>query len=185
MAIPAAAIAATQLISTGEVAESLPRGTRALIGTDPSCTMLKQGIEYRCVLAQPPSEAAEAAPSEAVKAAPSEAETAQSKLAASGVNPKSCVLIGKDGEKYYKCASGADSGQTVEVGEGPSVAGSATDWKGTVEPTVNASHHVNGGCRSENANGTEWTCYLGEEAVAQKIIGQGFLGEYAAAPGVG
>ena len=59
------------------------------------------------------------------------------------------------------------------------------DWKGTVEPTVDASKHVNGGCRSLTSDGREWQCYIGQEAVEQKIIGQGFLGEYAPAPGVG
>ena len=59
------------------------------------------------------------------------------------------------------------------------------DWKGTVEPTVDATKHVNGGCRSLNSAGTEWQCYLGEEAVRQRIIGPQFLGEFAPSPGVG
>ncbi len=59
------------------------------------------------------------------------------------------------------------------------------DWKGTVEPTVDGSKHVNGGCRSLASDGKEWECYLGQAAVDQKIIGQGFLGEFAPSPGVG
>lgn len=58
-------------------------------------------------------------------------------------------------------------------------------WKGTVEPTVDAGKRVNGGCRSLNAAGTHWRCYVGEEAVRQQIIGAGFLGESAPAPGQG
>jgi hypothetical protein len=60
-----------------------------------------------------------------------------------------------------------------------------SDWKGTVEPTVDASKHVNGGCRSLSSDGTEWQCYIGKAAVDQQIIGPGFLGEYAPSPGVG
>ncbi len=60
-----------------------------------------------------------------------------------------------------------------------------SDWKGAVESTVDASKHVNGGCRSLNSEGTEWRCYIGEEAVRQQIIGPGFLGDYAPSPGVG
>jgi hypothetical protein len=60
-----------------------------------------------------------------------------------------------------------------------------TDWKGTVEPTVDASKHVNGGCRSLTSEGTEWECYTGQAAVDQQIIAQQFLGELAPAPGVG
>jgi hypothetical protein len=57
--------------------------------------------------------------------------------------------------------------------------------KGTVEPTVDDTKHVNGGCRSLRADGREWRCYIGEAAVDQQIIGPDFLGEYAPSPGVG
>ena len=113
----AAAIAADQLTTT-DVAHSLPAGTAALIGTDPTCTVVTASVEYRCVLAKPPY---------------------------------------------------------------PEV----SDWKGTVEPTVDATKHVNGGCRSLSSVGTEWECYLGQAAVDQQIIGSGFLGAYAPGPGVG
>jgi hypothetical protein len=59
------------------------------------------------------------------------------------------------------------------------------DFKGTVEPTVDETKHVNGGCRSLASDGMTWECYLGEEAVRQQIIGAGFLGEYAPSPGHG
>jgi hypothetical protein len=60
-----------------------------------------------------------------------------------------------------------------------------SDWKGTVEPTVDQTKHVNGGCRSLNSAGTTWECYLGRAAVDQQIIGAGFLGEFAPGPGQG
>jgi hypothetical protein len=60
-----------------------------------------------------------------------------------------------------------------------------SDWKGTVEPTVDSSQHVNGGCRSLRADGKEWRCYLGQEAVRQRIIDAGFLGERVSGPGAG
>jgi hypothetical protein len=60
-----------------------------------------------------------------------------------------------------------------------------SDWMGTVEPTVDANKHVNGGCRSLASNGREWECYIGEAAVKQQIIGPDLLGEYAPTPGVG
>ncbi len=113
----AAALAADQL-STSDVAQSLPAGTAALIGTDPSCTVVKQDVEYHCVLAKPPY---------------------------------------------------------------PEV----SDWKGTVESTVDATKHVNGGCRARRSDGLEWECYLGQAAVDQRIVSQGFLGQYAPEPGHG
>jgi len=118
IAVPGAAVAGLELISEDDVARSIPAGTLWLQGTEPSCTVVTQDVEYRCTLGKAPGD---------------------------------------------------------EI----------ADWNGTVMPTVDATKHVNGGCRSLNAEGTKWRCYVGEEAVKQQIIGPGFLGEYAPAPGVG
>jgi hypothetical protein len=116
--VPGVALAATQLIGEKDVAESLPAGTLALAGTNPSCTVVVQDVEYLCTLEHAPA---------------------------------------------------------------PEV----SDWKGTVEPTVDATKHVNGGCRSLTSDGRQWRCYIGQAAVEQQIIGAGFLGEYAPSPGRG
>jgi hypothetical protein len=116
--VPAAAIAGAKLISNDDVAKSLPAGTLSLAGTEPTCTTVRDGVEYHCVLAKAPA---------------------------------------------------------------PEV----SDWKGTVEPTVDATKHVNGGCRSLSSAGTSWQCYIGRAAVDQKIIGAAFLGEFAPSPGQG
>jgi hypothetical protein len=113
-----ASFAAVRLISSDDVAASLPAGTLWLAGTEPTCTVVKQEVEYHCVLAH--------APANAIR-----------------------------------------------------------DWKGTVEPTVDANKTVNGGCRSLASDGREWECYIGEAAVRQRIISEGFLGEKVAGPGVG
>jgi hypothetical protein len=60
-----------------------------------------------------------------------------------------------------------------------------SDWHGTVEPTVDATKHVNGGCRSLTSQGTEWECYIGQAAVDQQIIGPSLLGQVSTGPGVG
>jgi hypothetical protein len=116
--VPAGAYAGERLASNDEVAASMPAGTLALAGTQPTCTTVTTGVEYHCLLAKPPA---------------------------------------------------------------PEVA----DWKGTVEPTVDATKHVNGGCRALDSAGTEWECYLGAAAVDQQIVDAGFLGAYAPSPGVG
>ena len=116
--VPSVALAATQLIGTDDVAQSLPAGTLSLAGTNPTCTVVEQDVEYLCVLEHAPA---------------------------------------------------------------PEV----SDWKGTVEPTVDATKHVNGGCRALTSDGRQWRCYIGQAAVDQEIIGPGFLGEYAPSPGVG
>jgi hypothetical protein len=118
--IPSAAVAAAHFLSNEEVAKSLPAGALILAGTEPSCTTVKQDVEYHCVLAHAPVDAAQAG------------------------------LI-----------------------------------NGTVYETVDSTHHVNGGCRSLNDAGTEWQCYLGEEAVKQKIISEGFLGQVQTTPAAG
>jgi hypothetical protein len=119
VAIPGLAYAASTLISNDEVAAGLPAGTKMLQGTEPRCTVVRQGVEYHCVLSRLPAD--------------------------------------------------------------PEVA----DLKGTVEPTVDATKHVNGGCRSLTSDGRVWQCYIGQAAVAEKIIGPDFLGEYSPTPGVG
>lgn len=116
--VPSAAIAVGKLTGPDEVAQSMPAGTLALAGTQPSCTVVEQNVEFHCVLERAPA---------------------------------------------------------------PEV----SDWKGTVEPTVDKTKHVNGGCRSLRSDGREWECYLGQAAVNEQIIGAGFLGEYAPSPGVG
>ena len=118
IAVPGVAIAADQLISTGDVAQSMPAGTLALAGTEPTCTVVTKDVEFHCVLKHAPA---------------------------------------------------------------PEV----SDWKGTVEPSVDASKHVNGGCRGLTSDGREWECYIGQAAVDQQIIGQDFLGEFSPGPGVG
>lgn len=55
VAVPGVAIAANALIGEDEVARSIPNGTSALIGTDPTCTVVREGIEFDCTLARAPS----------------------------------------------------------------------------------------------------------------------------------
>ncbi len=120
VAIPGVALAAGALFSSEEAARSLPQGTLALAGTDPTCTVVREGVEFDCTLARAPR-----------------------------------------GE----LAPGA--------------------WLHTVEPAVGDDSTVIGGCRSQNANGTRWTCWTGREAVRQRTIGAEFLGQRVEGPGVG
>ena len=158
--VPAVAVAATQLLSTTQVAASLPQGTKALIGTSPTCTVVTADVEYHCVLAHAPG--------------------------AGGPNP---VAPGDN----VASPTTSGGGSVSKPGAGQSSSADATspaqlaamNWTGTVEPTVDATKHVNGGCRAQNADGTDWECYIGRAAVTQKIIGAGFLGQYSPTPGVG
>lgn len=120
VAVPGVAVAANALIGHDEVERSLPNGTLSLLGTDPRCTTVREGIEFDCVMAEAPK--GELAPG---------------------------------------------------------------DWKGTVEPTVDDSQHVNGGCRSQNGEGTHWRCYVGREAVEQQTIGAPLLGQPSLGPSAG
>jgi hypothetical protein len=184
VAIPAAAFATAALISTGQVAQSLPQGMQALIGTDPTCTVVVQNVEYHCVLANPPPPpgvpAATTAPT-AVIPATARPCAALSPIARRGI--PHCVSLSPSGaaaraiwRKALRASPYSPAHPTSPV---------PSDWTGTVEPTVDATKHVNGGCRAQNAAGTDWECYIGEAAVTQNIISQGFLGHYAPVPGVG
>jgi hypothetical protein len=126
LAIPAAAIATGVLSSDQQVANSIPAGTYAFTGTEPTCTTVREGVEYECVLGKVPN---------------------------GEVPPGSGEYV-------------------IEPG----------DWLGVVEGTVDGSKHVNGGCRSQNAEGTAWTCYLGQESIRQRILMPSALGDYAPEP---
>jgi hypothetical protein len=56
VAVPGAAIAADALLSPGQVATGLSSGTLALLGTHPTCTTVRSGVEYQCVLQSPPTD---------------------------------------------------------------------------------------------------------------------------------
>src|SRR5262249_48030964 len=48
--VPSAAFAADQLLSTDDVAQSMPAGAWIFGGRTPTCTVVTENVEYRCVL---------------------------------------------------------------------------------------------------------------------------------------
>lgn len=120
LAVPAAAIAMGVLSSEQKVADSIA-GTIALPGAEPTCTTLREGLEYECVVDQD-------------------------------------QLI---------------NGEKIKPG----------DWLGVVLGSIDkTTDRVNGGCRSQNAEGTRWLCYIGQESVRQRILMPTALGQYVPAP---
>jgi hypothetical protein len=87
-----------------------------------------------------------------------------------GTQPR-CTVV-KPGVEFH-CVLDRPPAQMVE------------DFTGVAYQTVDATQHVNGGCRSQRADGLVWRCYLGRAAVDQKIISAGFLGEVQTTPAVG
>jgi hypothetical protein len=116
LAVPAAAIATDVLSSDQKVADSIV-GPIALPGAEPTCTAVREGLEYECV-----------------------------------VEPGQLV-----------------NGEKLKPGE----------WRGAVygsfDPTT---HRTNGGCRSQDAEGIHWLCYVGQESVRQRILMPSALGQY-------
>lgn len=55
ISVPGAAIAGSQLIGADEVADSIPAGSLWLAGTEPSCTVVKEGLEFHCTLGKAPA----------------------------------------------------------------------------------------------------------------------------------
>jgi hypothetical protein len=176
IAVPAVAYAASNLFSASQVAASLPQGTRALIGTDPTCRVVTANVEYRCVLASPPSDSA---------AAGSTAAGARRIAVVTTASGRRFFVSAKSMQALKRQVASIPGVRRVKLLGAPGAAPAKTNWKGTVEPSVDATKHVDGGCRSLNAAGTTWECYIGEAAVKQSIISPGFLGAYAPSPGVG
>jgi hypothetical protein len=120
LAVPAAAIATGVLGSNQEVADSIEGGI-ALPGAEPTCTTIRPGLEYECV-----------------------------------VEPGQLT-----------------NGEQIEPGH----------WLGVVEGSMDkATMRVNGGCRSQDAEGTHWLCYIGQESVRQRILMPSALGQYMGGP---
>ena len=122
--VPSAAFAADQLLTTDDVANSMPAGAWIFEGRKATCTAVAENVEYHCVLDRAPK------------------------------------VEGTD-----------ESGNPI--------------YKGVVEPTVDSNHKVNGGCRGLTTDGLQWQCYIGQKAVDEQIVGQGFLGETVSGPGRG
>ena len=95
------------LSSEEKVADSIA-GTITFAGTEPTCTTLREGLEYECLV---------------------------------------------DHDQLI-------NGEGVKPGA----------FVGVVLPSNDKTGAINGGCRSQNAEGTRWLCYLGEEAVRQGIL---------------
>ena len=51
------------------------------------------------------------------------------------------------------------------------------DYVGTTETIVDDGSIVNGACVGEDADGLHWTCYIGQRAVDEGLVGQDFLGQ--------
>lgn len=66
VAIPAAAFATGVLDSDQEVANGVASLEMMMAGTEPTCTALREGVEYDCTLAKPPREEAPVPPAESV-----------------------------------------------------------------------------------------------------------------------
>jgi hypothetical protein len=201
IAVPGVAYAAGAFTSPQTVAKSLPAGAR-IFGSTPTCTVVRPNVEYRCTLAKapPPDPVTHLTPQQwrkylatppnlgkitlvtrrykdsngrwqigqfALDMSRIERITRAYRnqvLASFGFTP---AQITADNEAIDAGAAGIGAGQ----------------FKGTVEPTVDATHHINGGCRAINADGTQWDCYLGQAAVKEKIVSG--LGAYVSGPGVG
>jgi hypothetical protein len=95
-------------------------------------------------------------------------------MAMVGTEP-TCVTLRRNVE--YDCLLSASPQEVPHA-----VAAGADHWHGHVVDTVDATDHVNGGCRAVNVAGTRWHCYLGEAAVHHNLIAQQSLGDYR--PGV-
>jgi hypothetical protein len=201
IAVPGVAYAAGVFTSPQTVAKSLPAGAR-IFGSTPTCTVVQPNVAYRCTLAKAPS------PDPVTHLSPQQWR----RLLATPPHLGKIKIVNRRTEikpglwrtvqiaeitprqdriyRAYKNKTLSSFGfspaqiqannEAVDAGAAGIGAG---QFKGTVEPTVDATHHINGGCRAINADGTQWNCYLGHAAVKQKIVTD--LGAYISGPGVG
>jgi hypothetical protein len=201
IAVPGIAYAAGVFTSPQNVARSLPAGAR-IFGSTPTCTVVQPNVEYRCTLAKAPS------PDPVTRLTAQQWRKLLARPPHLGkikiVNRRTEITPGhwrilqfaeitpRQDRIYraYKNKTLASFGFTPaqiqadnEAVDAGAAGIGAGQFKGTVEPTVDSTRHINGGCRAINADGTRWNCYLGQAAVKQKVVTG--LGTYVASPGVG
>jgi hypothetical protein len=201
IAVPGVAYAAGAFTSPQTVAKSLPAGAR-IFGRTTTCTVVRPNLEYRCTLAKAPS------PDPVTHLTPQQWRKLLAKPPNLGkiklVTRRTQIAPGKwrnvvFGEttprqdriyQAYRNQALASFGFTAaqiqahnEAIDAGAAGIGAGHFKGTVEPTVDGTHHINGGCRAIDAQGLQWECYVGQAAVRQKIVSD--LGAYVPSPGVG
>lgn len=82
------------------------------------------------------------------------------------------------------CTSTADDVFHCTLASAPTVE-ALDDYTGTLETFVDDTSHVAGGCIGNTADGLDWTCYAGQLAVDQGIIGPDLLGQLQDGPSHG
>lgn len=203
VAVPGVAYAAGVFTSPQTVAKSLPAGARIFGGT-PKCSVVRSNVEYRCTLAKapspdpvrhltarqwwkflatPPNLGKITIVTRRYKGSNGQWQTGPF------VAPSEMPRIERITRAYRNrvlASFGFTPAQIAahdEAVNGDSAGIAAGRFKGTLEPTVDATHHIDGGCRAISADGTQWDCYLGQAAVRQRIIPG--VGAYVPGPGVG
>lgn len=196
IAVPGVAYAAGAFTSPQTVAKTLPASDR-IFGSKPTCTVVRPNVEYRCTLAKapPPDPVAHLSPRQwnellNVKT-PGPRKVFWNRDRATyphgygilkpwqlrGLRLAQDKVLASFGFTRAQIQASDQARKAGTAGTGPG------EFKGTVELTIDATHHINGGCRATNADGTQWDCYIGHAAVKQKIVPG--IGAYAQGPGVG
>ena len=171
--LPGVAYAAGVFTSPRTVARTLPRSD-LIFGSGATCTVVRANVEYHCTLAKgPPADPiTHLTPKQWDKfldvPVPGLSASSPGPLTRQQIN-RWLAARGKMLESF-----GFTSAQVAgfirawwagTAGTGPG------QFKGTVEPTLDASGRIDGGCRATNGAGTEWDCYLGQAAVKERIVG--------------
>lgn len=91
-----------------------------------------------------------------------------------------CVSVSADA--FHCTLDRPPTGETFYSQDGKQLLNAFLGMKQT---TVDSTHHIDGGCVSDNANGLSWQCYLGPAAVSHDIISEGLLGKLSPGPAAG
>lgn len=84
-----------------------------------------------------------------------------------------------------RCTAITEGVYDCTIDEFPSSVKVAEGMTGYVQYTVDNTSHVAGGCRVKNFDGTKLTCYVGQLAVDNDIVGANFLGDWVPGPAQG
>jgi hypothetical protein len=170
VAVSGVAYAAGVFTSPQTVANSLPAGAQIFVGSNPTCTVVQPNVRYHCTLAKPPTPdpvtLTQQQREQLVRAPPDLGPVKtlkRGKLTFAQLTPKQEQML-RAHQTSLLSSFGFTSAQiqqhqdAVNSGTAGIAAG---QFKGIVVATVDAAHHVNGGCRATSADGSQWDCYIG------------------------
>jgi len=84
------------------------------------------------------------------------------------------------------CETTDEAGDTLTCAvDGGLLSSEQSNWTGAIETFNSPDSTIGGACRSQDARGAEWICFVGQKSVDEDLLGPGVLGLHVDGPSRG